>query len=65
MSAFANDGVVAIGELEDEIVGFGGFGGGFDFLLSGGGFAVGDVLADGAVEQEDILADESHCAAQA
>lgn len=64
LTAFADDGVVSVGELEDELVGFGGAGGGFDFLGGGVGFAVGDVLADGAVEEEYVLADEADCASQ-
>lgn len=64
LTAFADDGVVAAGESEDELVGFGGAGGGFDFFGGGVGFAIGDVLADGAVEEEDILADKADCAAQ-
>lgn len=65
LSAFADDGVVAGRQGIDEIVGFGGFGGGFDFFLGGIGFAVGDVIADVAVEQENILTDKAHCAPKA
>lgn len=64
LTTLADDGVVAAGEGEDEIVGFGGASGGFDFFAGGVGFAVGDVLADGAMEEEDILADEADRAAQ-
>ncbi len=65
LSAFADDGVVSIGELENEVVGFGGLSGGFDFFLSGIGFTVCDVFADGAVEEEDILAHKTHCSSEA
>lgn len=64
LTALAYDGVVPVREGKDKLVGFGGAGGGFDFFGSCVGFAVGDVLADGAVEEEDILADKADCAAQ-
>ena len=48
---FVEHGVVPAGQGADKVVGVGGLGGGDDFALGGGQLAVGDVVADGAVEQ--------------
>ena len=52
LAALADEGIVAVGQLQDEFVGVGGAGGVDNLLPRGVGAAVGDVLGDGAVEQE-------------
>src|SRR5205085_12152009 len=50
--ALADERVVALGQSVDELVGVGAAGGVADVGLGGAAAAVGDVLADRAVEQE-------------
>ena len=64
LSALADDGVVALRQGHDEVVRFGDLGGFDDLLVGGIEGAVGDVLADGAVEEIDVLADKADGAAQ-
>ena len=54
----ANGGVVAFREVEDKVVGVGGRRRGDDFVHGGFGFAVGDVLGHGAVEEKGVLEDD-------
>ncbi len=56
---------VLIGQREDEIVRVGHFGGGDDLLFGSIRAAIGDVGADGAVEQGGILRDHADVAAEA
>ena len=58
LTPLADDGVVAGGEVEDEVVGVGGSGGGFDLFARGIRLAQQQVLGDGAVEQVGILRDQ-------
>ena len=58
LPSLADDGVVAGGETEDEVVGVGGCGSGFDLLARGIRLAQQQVLGDGAVEQVGILRDQ-------
>ena len=58
-AAFADGGVVGLGQFGDEIVGVGLRGGGDDFLAGRLGASVGEVLGDGAVEEERVLADDA------
>jgi len=58
-AALADEGVVSEVEFGDEAVGVGGLGGVFDVALGGVALGVGDVLGDGAVEEEDILFDDA------
>ena len=58
------DGVVAIGQGPDEVVHVGGLGCGDDLFLGRIFAAVGDVLADGAVEQPRVLEDHPEGRAQ-
>ena len=64
LTALAHHGVVALGQLVDEAVGLRDAGGLPDLLLARVRSPVGDVLAHRAVEQEDLLADEAHLAAE-
>jgi hypothetical protein len=64
-AAFADAGVVAVGQAEDEIVDLGQAGGVFDLVLGGAGAAVGDVVADGVIEQHGVLRDDADCVPQA
>ncbi len=54
-AARADEGVIALGQRGDEIVGVGLAGGVLDFLEGCAGFAVFDVLADAAAEEQDFL----------
>jgi len=63
-AALAEDGVVALGELGDEIVGGGDFGGAFDLVARGLGVAEGDVGGDGVGEEEAFLEDDADVAAE-
>ena len=49
-AALADESIVAAGGLSDELVGIGAAGGVFDFGAGGVEAAVGDVVADGAIE---------------
>src|SRR5262245_30365111 len=51
-AAFADERVVLLGKADDEFVGVGAAGSIFDFGVGGVVAAVGDVVADGAVEEE-------------
>ena len=64
LSALADDGVVAVRQGHDEVVRFGDLGGLDNLLVGGVEGAIGDVLADGAVEEIDVLADKADGAAQ-
>jgi hypothetical protein len=55
LAAFADQRIVAVRQAQDEVVGMGGAGGGDDLLARGVGLAVGDVLGNGAEEQEGLL----------
>ena len=59
-----DDRVVAVGQRPHEVVDVGGLGGGHDLLVGRGLAAVGDVLADRAVEQPRVLEDHAERAAQ-
>ena len=54
-AALADDGVVAVRQLEDEVVGLGDAGRGLDLGVGGVGPGEGDVLADRRREQEALL----------
>ena len=56
-AAFADHRLVAVGEVLDEIVGFGGLGGRTDVGVGRVEAPVGDVVPDGAVEEIGLLAD--------
>ena len=56
-AALAHPLVVAVGQAHDEVVDAGCLGGRLDLLLRGLGPSVGDVVAHGADEEEDILLD--------
>ena len=62
--ALADDRVVAIGQLADELVGLGGRGGGEDLLVGGVVTAVGDVVPDRVGEQEAVLEDDAEARPQ-
>ena len=64
-AALTNDGVVAIWELLDEAVRIGAFGHGDDLVHRRAGFAVGDVLLDGAGEKIGLLEHHTDRCAQA
>ena len=64
VAAFADDGVVAVRQPRDELVGVGQLGRSNDFLARGAGLAVGDVLRDGGVEQHRLLQHEADLPAQ-
>ena len=59
VAAFADDGVVAIGEAGDEVVDVGGTGGLLDLLLGRIGTGEADVDGDGIVEEEGLLGDHA------
>src|SRR5439155_11565979 len=54
-AAFANHGVIALRQLDDEIVRQRGLRGGNDFFLGNIGQAVADVVANGVVKQDVLL----------
>ncbi len=64
LSTFADDGVVALWQSHDEVVGFGDLGGFDDLLVGGVEGAVGDILTHGSVEEENVLADKADSFAQ-
>ena len=64
LAPLADDGVVALGQGLDERVGLGKRGGADDLLVGGVGAAVGEVLPDGPLEEEDVLGHEAHGAPQ-
>ena len=57
-AALADERVVLVGQLDDELVGVGAAGGVFDLGVGGVVAAVGDVVAHRAVEQEHVLLDD-------
>lgn len=59
LAAFADDGLVAVGQFHDEVVCFGDFGRGYNCFHAGIEGAVGDVFAHGAMKEEDVLADKT------
>ena len=65
VAAFADDGVVAVGEAHDELVGIGGLGRRDDLLHCRPRLAVGDVVPDGDREQERLVEDEADLGPQA
>ncbi len=62
-ASFSDDGVVALFECGDEGIGVGGACGGEDLGAGGVSSRVGDVVGDGAVEQEDVLLDDAEVCA--
>ena len=58
VSVFADDGVVALRELLNKVVTVCKFCSSQDFFVGGVAFADADVVADGGVEQHDILEDD-------
>ena len=54
-AAFADRRIVAVGQRHDVVVDVGALCGGDQFFLADLARAVGDVVADGGVEQEDVL----------
>jgi hypothetical protein len=63
LAALAHQRVVALRQAQDEVVGMGGAGGGDDLVAGGVGLAVGDVLGNGAEEQEGLLQHQADVAA--
>ena len=63
-AALAHQSRVAVGQGEDEVVGVGGAGGGFDVLLGSLRAGVADVLGNAGPEQERLLLDGGDLAAQ-
>src|SRR5699024_8464927 len=63
-AALAHVGVVAVGELLDELVGPDGAGRGLDLLPARAGPAEGDVVRDGAGEQVRLLGDHHDVAGE-
>ena len=59
VAPFADDGVVAVVELGDEVVGLGCAGGGNDLVECGVGSAVGDVVAHRGREEERLVEDQA------
>ena len=59
VAPLAHHGVVAVGELDDELVGVGGPRGGLDLLDGRVGPAVGDVVADRDREEERLVLDDA------
>ena len=55
VAAFADDGVVAVGQVHDEVVDVGSAAGGFDLGLRGVQLGILQVGADGIVEQVGLL----------
>ncbi len=63
-AAVADGGVVGLGQLLYEIMCLG-HTGGLDYLLAGGtGGSVGNIVADGVVEEEGVLVDHPYMLAQ-
>ncbi len=60
----ADECVVALRQMLNESMRLGGSRGGFDLFRGGVGAAVGDVLAHGAVQQQDVLGNQTDLAAQ-
>ena len=58
-ASLADQGLVAVGQTLDELGGVGGLGGLGDPRLGCPAIAIGDVLGDRAVEEEDILLDDA------
>ena len=58
-AAFADAGIVALRQRDDEIVAIGGSGRGEELLVGGVQFAEEDVFAESAVEEEGLLADDA------
>ena len=54
-AALFDVGVVALGQLQDELVGLGGPGGSYHFFLAGCGPAVADIIAHAAREEDRLL----------
>ena len=63
-AALAHQGVVAVGQFPDELVGLGGPSRRLDLLGAGRRTAVGDVGGDGVGEQEAVLEDHADLRAQ-
>lgn len=63
-AAFADDGVVAIGEIGDEVVSLSGASTELDLVESGVGFAVGDVIGNGGAEEESFLKNDTDAGAE-
>ena len=63
-AAFADEGVVAFGQVDDEAMGVGEAGGVLDFGEGCGGAAIGDIFGEGAVEQDGFLGDDGDLGAQ-
>src|SRR5918995_4951330 len=64
VAPLADDGLVPIFEVHDEVVGVGCFGGPDNLLRGGVQLAVGDVLLDGGAEQDRVLEDDPDLLAQ-
>src|SRR5918995_5562594 len=64
VAPLADDGLVPIFEVHDEVVGVGCFGGSDNLLRGGVQLAVGDVLLDGGAEQDRVLEDDPDLLAQ-
>ena len=64
LAAFAEGRVVAVGQCADEVVRVGFAGGLDDFVAGGADFSVADIFGDGAIEEEDVLADERELRAE-
>ncbi len=64
-AALADHGVIAFGQLQDELMGVGDLGGLDHLGLAGVGAAEQDVFADGAMEEEHVLQHDGHLGAQA
>src|SRR5438445_1082345 len=58
-AAFADDGVVAVLQLGNELVGLGGAGATLDLFAGRGGFAVGDVFRHAGAEEEGFLENDA------
>ena len=63
-AALADQGVVALGALEDEFVRLGSFGGQDDLVIGGAGGAEGDIFADGIGEEGRFLEDDADLGAE-
>ena len=64
-AALTNNGVIAIREGLDKLMGIGALGDVHDFFLRGTRLAVGDIFANGAGEEVRLLEDHAHRGAQA
>ena len=64
-AALANNGVIAIRESLDKLMGIGSLGDVYDLLLRGTRLAVGDIFANGAGEEIRLLEDHAYRGAQA